>query len=50
MIGPVGDLALKAALDEAKAISAIGADLILACVDTPHALAAALRQVSDRLA
>ncbi|HEY2466368.1 MAG TPA: hypothetical protein VGI45_00835 [Terracidiphilus sp.] len=50
MIGPVDDPALKAALKEGKTISQNGAELILARVDTPADLAAALGKTAARLA
>src|ERR1700758_1317468 len=44
MIGPVDDAALKSALAEAKAVSERNGDLILARVDTPADLSAALKR------
>ena len=50
MIGPADDPALTAALAEAKAVSKSKGDLILARVDTPADLAAALRKAYTQLA
>jgi hypothetical protein len=50
MIGPVDDAALKAALAEAKTVSQSKGDLILARVDTPADLKAALTKVAGQLA
>lgn len=49
-IGPVDDPAFKAALKEAKSISQSKGDLILARVDTPADLAAALHKAARQLA
>jgi hypothetical protein len=49
IIGPVDDAALKTALAEAKAVSELKGDLILARVDTPADLNAALNRVADQL-
>lgn len=49
-IGPVDDPAFKAALQEAKSISQSKGDLILARVDTPADLAAALHKAARQLA
>ena len=49
MIGPVDDAALKSALAEAKAVSERNGDLILARVDTPADLNAALKRAADQL-
>lgn len=48
-IGDVSDEALKEALAEAAQISAKNPDLIVACVDTPESLAAALRAAKPQL-
>ena len=48
-IGDVSDEALKEALAEAAQISAKNPDLIVACVDTPGSLAAALRAAKPQL-
>ena len=48
-IGPVDDVALKAALEEAGGVSQTKGDLILARVDTPASLAAALRKAAPQL-
>jgi len=50
MIGSTGDLELIAALAEAKAVSQTRGDLILACIETPADLAAALRNAAGQLA
>jgi hypothetical protein len=50
MIGAADDDALRSALDTAKAVSDKGADLILARVDTPAELTAALRTTAKQLA
>jgi len=50
VLGPIDDPVLRAALDEAKEISATRGDLILLRVDSPHGLAAALEQLSEQLA
>ncbi|MGO9335881.1 MAG: hypothetical protein ACLPY1_00070 [Terracidiphilus sp.] len=50
MIGGVGDENLKAAVAEAARVSSRGADLIVACVDTPESLQAALKQAGAALA
>jgi hypothetical protein len=49
MIGPIDDSNLKDALAEAKAVSQSKGDLILARVDTPAHLKAALARASDQL-
>jgi hypothetical protein len=49
MIGPVDDVALKAALDKAKSISQRQDDLILARVDTPADVRSALMRAADQL-
>jgi hypothetical protein len=49
MIGPVDDVNLKIALAESKAVSESRGDLILARVDTPTELKAALTKASDQL-
>lgn len=49
MIGPVDDSALKAALAEAKTVSQSKGDLILARVDTPADLKAALAKAAGQL-
>ena len=49
MIGPANDESLTAALAQAKAVSKRTGDLILARVDTPAALHAALMRAADRL-
>ena len=49
MIGPVDDSALKKALAEAKHISTRKGDLILARVDTPADLNAALNEAANQL-
>lgn len=49
-IGEIDDDSLKAALAEAGRISARDADLIVACVDTPASLHAALKQAGAALA
>lgn len=49
MIGPVDDPGLKMALKEARAVSQTKGDLVLARVDTPSDLAAALRKAGDQL-
>jgi hypothetical protein len=49
MIGPVDDVALKAALDKAKSISQRQGDLILARVDTPADVRSALMRAADQL-
>jgi hypothetical protein len=48
-IGSIHDNALKSALAEAARISARGADLIVACVDTPESLRATLREARAQL-
>jgi len=48
-IGPVLDDALLAALDEAARVSASGAHLIIACVETPESLGAALKAAKAQL-
>jgi hypothetical protein len=48
-IGPVLDDALLAALDEADRVSANGANLIIACVETPESLGAALKAAKAQL-
>jgi hypothetical protein len=48
-IGSIHDNALKSALAEAARISARGADLIVACVDTPESLRATLREAKAQL-
>ena len=48
-IGDVSDEALKEALAEAAQISAKNPDLIVACVDTPESLAAALHAAKPQL-
>jgi hypothetical protein len=48
-IGNIHDDALKSALAEAARISARGADLIVACVDTPESLRATLREAKAQL-
>jgi hypothetical protein len=50
VIGAVEDNELKTALAEAARVADKGADLIVACVDTPEALHAALKQGSAALA
>jgi len=50
MIGSVDDGALKDALDEARAVSRSKGDLILARVDTPADLKAALAKAASELA
>ena len=49
-IGPMDDTALKAALNQAKTISRSKGDLILARVDTPADLKAALAKAAAQLA
>ena len=49
IIGPTDDTALKNALAEAKAVSERKANLILARVDTPADLNAALKKAADQL-
>jgi hypothetical protein len=49
MIGPVDDSALKASLTEAKTVSQNKGDLILARVDTPADLKAALAKAAGQL-
>jgi len=49
MIGPVDDLALKSALAEAKVVSQRKGELILARVDTPADLIAALHKSAEQL-
>src|SRR6201998_131058 len=49
MIGPVDDAALKSALAEEKAVSKRNGYLILARVDTPADLSAALKRAADQL-
>jgi hypothetical protein len=49
MIGPVDDGALKSAVAEAKAVSQSNGDLILARIDTPADLSAALRKAARQL-
>jgi hypothetical protein len=49
-IGNMDDLGLKSALAEAARISARESDLIVANVDTPEAVEAALREVKTQLA
>jgi hypothetical protein len=49
MIGPVDDAALQAALADAKAVSQSKGDLILARIDTPADLSAALRKAARQL-
>jgi hypothetical protein len=49
-IGAIENDELKTALAEAARVSARGADLILACVDTPESLRAALKQARAALA
>ena len=49
IIGPVLDDALLAALDEAMRVSASGAHLIVACVETPESLGAALKASKAQL-
>jgi hypothetical protein len=48
-VGPVLDDALLPALDEAARVSANGANLILACVETPEDLADALKAAKTQL-
>jgi hypothetical protein len=48
-IGPCNDENLRAAIGEAGRISSDKADLIVACVDTPEALHAALEQAKTQL-
>jgi hypothetical protein len=48
-IGSIHDNALKSALAEAARISPRGADLIVACVDTPESLRATLREARAQL-
>jgi hypothetical protein len=48
-IGPMDDVALEKAVEVAKSISKRNAELILARVDTPHDLVAALNQAADQL-
>ncbi|HEX5236765.1 MAG TPA: hypothetical protein VFW25_15705 [Silvibacterium sp.] len=48
-IGDIRDESLKEALSEAAQISAKNSDLIVACVDTPESLAAALRSAKPQL-
>jgi len=48
-IGDIQDENLASALAEATRISAKDADLIVACVDTPESLQAALQQVANQL-
>lgn len=50
MVGPVDDEALRAAMSGAKAIANENADLILARVNSPAELAAALRTTAKQLA
>lgn len=50
MIGSADDPTLKAALAEARTVSQTKGDLILARVDTPGDLAAALRKTASQLA
>jgi hypothetical protein len=49
-IGSIDDENLKAALAEAARVSSEGANLIVACVDTPEFLKTALKQAEDALA
>lgn len=49
MIGPVDDTTLKSALSEAKTVSQTRGDLILARIDTPAQLKAALAKCADQL-
>lgn len=49
MIGPLDDATLKSAVSEAKARSEGKGDLILARVDTPASLNAALKKAADQL-
>jgi len=49
LIGSADDVALKGALSEAKGVSRRRGDLILARVDTPEELHAALMDAADRL-
>jgi hypothetical protein len=49
MIGPIDDAALKSALAEAKSVSQRQGELILARVDTPADLVAALQEVAVEL-
>ncbi len=48
-IGPVLDDALASALDEAARVSASGAQLIIACVETPESVGAALKAAKAQL-
>ena len=50
IIGPIDDAALKASLAEAKTVSQSEGDLILARVDTPADLKAALQKAAGQLA
>ncbi len=49
LIGPLDDAALKSAIADAREVSDRKGDLILARVDTPHDLNAALRKAADQL-
>jgi hypothetical protein len=49
MMGPADDAALKSALAEARAVSKIKGELILARVDTPAELHMALMSATDQL-
>jgi len=49
-IGPISDRALDSALTSAAQIRAENPELIIACVDTPEALAVALRDAKKQLA
>jgi hypothetical protein len=49
IIGPVDDAALKTVLSSAKQISSAKGDLILARVDTPADLKAALKKAANQL-
>jgi hypothetical protein len=50
IIGDISDESLKEALAEAAQISAKNPDMIIACVDSPETLAAALRTAKPQLA
>jgi hypothetical protein len=49
-IGSIDDENLKVALKEAARVSSEGANLIVACVDTPESLKKVLKQAGDALA
>jgi hypothetical protein len=49
-IGSIEDENLKAALEEAARVSSKGAELVVACVDTPESLKSAIKQARAALA